>query len=65
MAADGFEWMLGPLVTLGLGAGAIQVMKSSNRRAQLRLAEGELEYLLEAAPGATSEADQLPERPAF
>jgi hypothetical protein len=40
--AEGAEWVLGPLVTFPVAFGAVQLMKLANRRAQRRLAAGDL-----------------------
>ena len=53
MAADGLEWVLGPLVTISLGLGALQTMKAANRRAQRRLAEGESEQISSGGSDST------------
>ena len=41
LMAEGLVWVLGPLVTLPLGFGILQLMKQANRRAQKRIATGE------------------------
>ena len=41
LMAEGLIWVLGPLVTLPLGFGILQLMKLANRRAQKRIATGE------------------------
>lgn len=54
MVADGWEWVLNPIITSTLVIGTLQLMKVANRRAQRRIAEGELPQIM---PGQTNSSE--------
>lgn len=57
MVVDGWEWVLNPLITSTMVIGTLQLMKVANRRAQRRIAAGELPKIM---PGQadSSELDE-------
>lgn len=61
MVVDGWEWVLNPIITSSMVIGTLQLMKVANRRAQRRIAAGEIAQIM---PGQTdpseSETAQLP-----
>lgn len=59
MVVDGWEWMLNPLITFSATIGTLQLMKVANRRAQRRIAAGEIPQIM---PGQTvsSESEKKP-----
>jgi len=57
LAAEGPEWILGPLVTFPLAFGVVHLMKLANRRAQKRIASGKSPQL---ARGEQDSSDSEP-----